>query len=950
MNKLFWLIVLLLYLLILPAENHAQQAAEIAAGVEIRTIQKITLSPDGIIGEKEFAELTGIAAPLKLTPFQIRQSLEKLLKQYPHIYDIIVELTENPDGGYEVTYNFKKKRFIEKIIIKGNHSLTRDEIQKTIQDKPVEISKSVLKDWTSKIVANYKRLGFFNAQAAGKLVKTQKPDYYDVLIEIKEGKRAKIGSMTFSGDKPLSDFAISFLIGSIKGGMYVPSQVEIDMAAVKDYLTGKDYVMAQVGPTEAVYNPDKNEVLINIPVKTGPKLEIVINGNKSVTSRKVTSLLLFERETGFDDYIIRRSTKAVKNYYRSIGFHFAEIDMERLFPSGNRVKIIVRIDEGEKIRIDGVSFEGNLFIKSKTLVEQMETRDGNFLKPMFFDQSVLDNDISSLMVFYNTNGFLDARISYKLKFSKKSGVKVIVIVEEGLETRIGKIIFEGNHLISGDEILKATAERGSISTSKIKQGEAFQESLLMYDVPNIIKYLYSRRGYVYTAVNVETTFREEKKFGGITHAVFADLKYTINQDRVSIIGGVTLKLGEKVKRYVIMREILFAAGDVYDYEKVFLSKQNLYRLGLFKRVSINTTDGENRYIKNIVISVQESKAGFGGIGAGYANRERLKGFFELGYNNLWGTARRLKFRGEWSTLETRHSIDYLEPWFTGQKLDARVAAVLRTKERDAYRLRQGAVSFALEKSFSKYLKSSMGYRFEANDLVDVEPGAILSSEDVGRLNIASINPSLVRDSRDDPFNPTSGSVNSIAFQDAARILGSQVQLVKVSGRSYWYYSPWKGVVIASGSSLGAGKKFGATTEVPLSERFFIGGRSSVRGYKQDRLIIPGKTFIKGSPTGGNIMLQLNTEVRIALPFNTGIVLFVDGGQVWASISDMDMADLKFSVGTGFRYDTIVGPLRLDYGYKLDKEPDYTETDPVTGASFLFRESRSEIHFTLGHAF
>ena len=160
---------------------------------------------------------------------------------------------------------------------------------------------------------------------------------------------------------------------------------------------------------------------------------------------------------------------------------------------------------------------------------------------------------------------------------------------------------------------------------------------------------------------------------------------------------------------------------------------------------------------------------------------------------------------------------------------------------------------------------------------------------------------------------------------------SETDFVKAMFNGSFYKELSKRFVGAVSLRGGIAHSFGTTTELPLVERFFLGGRSTVRGYEQDTL---GPKGSDGTPTGGNAFLAANIELRTYLGKDIGLVAFLDGGNVWVNINDINLS-FKYTSGIGLRYSTPVGPLRVDYGYKLNRE---------TG------ESHGEIHFSIGHAF
>ncbi|HZR46659.1 MAG TPA: BamA/TamA family outer membrane protein, partial [Candidatus Manganitrophaceae bacterium] len=388
---------------------------------------------------------------------------------------------------------------------------------------------------------------------------------------------------------------------------------------------------------------------------------------------------------------------------------------------------------------------------------------------------------------------------------------------------------------------------------------------------------------------------------------------------------------------VLLREITLKMGDPYNPEKILNSQKQLYRTGHFTVVQFEPIPSEaDPTVQDLQLTVVERPSIALEFGFGYADLERLGGFFEVAHRNLFGTGRAIVARAQADHIEKRYTLNYKEPWIFSQHIDARLVAAYLDLKEPAFDQRTVSFTAGVDKSFSDTLKGSFLYQFEVNNLTNVDPAALQTPQDIGRVQIASLNPSIIRDTRDDPFNPRAGSVNSITIRDAAQILGSEAQFVKVTAQSSWYQALSSKWVLAVSARAGIAERFGQTQIIPLSERFFVGGRSTVRGYAQDKLGIRGVTLSNdGQPTGGNTMLVFNEELRIALPKSLGLVLFFDHGNVWQRYQDIAFSDIKSTTGIGFRYNTPVGPFRIDWGYKLNREEG---------------ESPSEVHFTLGHAF
>ncbi|HEY5649112.1 MAG TPA: BamA/TamA family outer membrane protein, partial [Nitrospiria bacterium] len=499
---------------------------------------------------------------------------------------------------------------------------------------------------------------------------------------------------------------------------------------------------------------------------------------------------------------------------------------------------------------------------------------------------------------------------------------------------------EGNRAISTD-VLMAGLE--------LKAGEPFDTVPARRDLDGILS-RYGGMGHLYSEVTTQLTFSDDRT--GII------IRYIVEEGPQVVFGSTLLTGNTFTREDVIMRELLFKPGDPYTEEAIQRSRREIQKLGILGNIRLEPVTpidpGEPETVKDLQLKVQELSKIPLDFGVGYADEDRLRGFAQATHRNLWGSGRSLTLRAQGSARETKYSTTFTEPWALGRKMTGQIQVFNQTLFRDTYELVSYGGKVGVVKNITPTVTTGLEYEFENNRFKDVAADEEFLEEDQ-RANVASLNPFVIWDTRDDPFNPTRGFIQKVTFRDAALILGSQVQFVKTTLQSSWFFPFTRWVVVAFSARGGVADRFGDTKTTPIfgevelvppNERFFAGGRSTVRGYRQDDLGIVGETINDdGESIGGNAMLIFNTELRISLPLGLGLVLFHDRGNIFRKRGTVDLGELKSTVGAGVWFRTPVGPLRLDYGYKLDREE-----NRCPACAEPEEESKSEIHFTLGFAF
>jgi outer membrane protein insertion porin family len=519
-------------------------------------------------------------------------------------------------------------------------------------------------------------------------------------------------------------------------------------------------------------------------------------------------------------------------------------------------------------------------------------------------------------------GYLSATVKNNVVLSSDgSSATVVLDITEGQQTRTGNVTFEGNTIFSEKELMVMV---------DLKPGTPFNERLIDEDRYRILT-LYSTKGYLYARVEAEKS----------PHNGTVDIHYRITEDLPVSIGRIILKGNERTKDHVILREILVKPGDPYNYGAILSSQQRIYRLGYIRVAKFEPVHpGEKDYIKDMLLSVEEGPAGALEFGVGYGNLDRFRASVEGLYRNLWGTARYTSLRYEQSDILQRAIFNYQEPWFLDQDLSAKFSLIwsdqkkLNIDTREVYyQTRKTTAAFGIEKAYRR-LKPSLTYLFENVANYNVKPEAQITPEDSGQVLVSSLSPALILDLRDDVFNPRKGSIYGIILKEALSELGSQADFSKLTVQGSWF-QPVRSSVLAFSVRAGMAWPFRETVEVPIHERFYVGGSTTVRGYLQDA-IGPSVPDANGNliPQGGQGMIVLNLEYRLNPGEGLGFEIFVDAGNVWPGQA-IKLNDLRSSYGGGFRYGTPIGPLRLDYGQKIHRRPG---------------ESPGELHFSIGNTF
>lgn len=865
-------------------------------------IEKIEIEGLYSINKEELMYLLDLKTGDAINPADIRNGIKRaFLKGI--FEDIQVVAADN--GGPLLKIIVREKDFIKSISITGNSYLPDRVIKKHFLLKEDQVMRYDLLDEARKrLKDDLTKRGLPDAIVNVSVNKASKPYGVTLDVQIEEGKPLIISKIaTYTGHEGDA----RELIDTKEGDIYDQFALMDDVEKIRKRYRALGYL-----------NPDASfgfsDGRLELSVKEGRRLSVIFEGNTVFSSKTLMKEMPFFEAGDLRDDLIEEASSRILSLYHMEGYPFAQVATVRSDDSGksgDNIEMHFYIYEGKTVSVGRIEFSSVTF-PEKNLRDIMSLKENRVYNP-----DVLPQDMYLLKEFYNALGYLGASVQKPDVNMAGSVANIRINIKEGIQSVIDAVEIRGLRSVTEDEARKATG---------LKRGAPYNEVDISDARYRIIE-IYLERGFVDVDVDVRREFNEKD----------AKIIFEIKEGPQTFFGKTIITGNSRTKGEVVRRELSHRESAPFNYNILVNERHRLYKLGLFNDVNIEPLDKYDGR-RDVRVNVAEGDAGAVEFGAGYGDYEKYRGFFDVSYRNLFGMNRQASLRIELSSLEKRLIVNYYEPWFLSRPVPFRTQ--LLSEERTeknidtgeiSYRLKRHTLTAGVEKRMSSVFKGELYYEFSIVKTYDVKPDVILSKEDTGTLAISAVRPGIIYDTRDNPFDPKSGILAGLTMEVASGLLFSETDFAKAVFNANFYRELSKTFVLAVSFRGGVAQGFAATRELPLVERFFLGGRSTVRGYAQDTL---GPKGSDGTPTGGNAFLMTNIELRSYLGWGLGLVTFIDGGDVWVKTDDMNLS-FKYTAGLGLRYNTPVGPLRVDYGYKLMREAG---------------ESSGEIHFSIGHAF
>lgn len=682
------------------------------------------------------------------------------------------------------------------------------------------------------------------------------------------------------------------------------------------------YSIGRFEDVRAESEPFEGGVKLIFILKEKPVItRIDLRGNKEIDDEKLKEAMTLKPGSSADIVEITENANKIYSLYEKDGYTLAQVVPVIRRLDAESVFLTYQIKEGEKVKIRKIIIKGNKEVSTGDIKDAMKTSEWwfySYLTSYFtgggrYERAKINADVENIRQLYLDRGYIKAEVSSpRTEISEdKQWMDITIEIKEGEQFRVSSFEFSGNTVFTEAQLRKKLT---------LKPGDILSMKTLREDISAMTD-MYTERGYA--VAHIYPDFEPSEKEGELKVVL------KISEGEIYSIGRINISGNIKTREKVIRRELLLNEADTFNSKLLRRGYQRIQNLNIFETVSIEPSLSPEQKTMDLDITVKERPTGSLSIGGGYSSVDKIIGMVDLTEGNLGGRGQYAKLRGEFSSKSTTYELSFKDPWFLDYPVSFSTSIYKTRREYVNYTKKGTGGSLGFGKRFWDYWSTGASYNFERSTIFGVKENAsaVIKSQEGTRIT-SSISPYIARDTRDNTLDPHSGLSSSLNMTYAG--IGGDNKFFKAVIDSALFYPVSKRTTFSVHLNYGyATGLYGE--ELPLYERFYVGGIYSVRGFDYGEA---GPKDETGAVTGGKRKIVFNAEYTFPLISEAGLkgVIFYDAGTAYDHSSDIR---IRQSAGAGIRWLSPIGPLRLEWGYKLDREKG---------------ESKSKWEFTFGTFF
>ncbi len=628
----------------------------------------------------------------------------------------------------------------------------------------------------------------------------------------------------------------------------------------------------------------------------------------------------------FDKALADRAEQELKRQYINKSLYGADVITTVAPAERNKVNLNFTVVEGEVAKIKEFKIVGAKVFDQSTLKDQLDLSEPNYMswytKSDRYSQAKLNADLENLKSFYLSRGYLEFRVeSTQVAISdNKQDINISINITEGNRFVVSSVDLEGYYLGRDNEFK---------SLVSIKPGQAYNIADVLQTTKAFSDY-FGNFGFAFARIEQRTEINRDKN----------EVKIVLQADpsRRAYVRRINISGNERTKDEIIRRELRQMESSWYDGDRIRLSRDRVDRLGYFTEVSLDTQEvpGTSDQV-DINIKVTEKPTGALQLGAGYSSAEKLFLSFSINQENFFGTGNSLGIQVNTSEYNQIFQISTTDPYFTEDGV-SRTLNVYKKNSRPYliqngdYNLNTSGAGISFGVPFAEIDTVFVGLSFERNVLsyssLSTLPTSYreIQTEFGSSVTSVPLTVGWARDSRDSVLVPNKGRLTRLNSEIG---VGGDTRYYKNSIQYQEYWPLTKKYTLAVNAELGAGGGLNGKA-YPVFKNYFAGGLGSVRGFQQGSLqtknardyyynLNNNDTY----PVGGSKKILLNTEFLAPFPGvgtdkTLRLYTFVDVGNVYLDREEVDLNQLRSSIGLGLSWISPVGPLRFAWASPIKK--------------------------------
>lgn len=809
------------------------------------------------------------------------------------------------------------------------------------------------------LVRFFRQEGYFQVTVDPEVKLDSDRDVANIIFHVDLKHRAKFGSIVIAGVTPQESAKFNHDLQTFwarvhgaairRGKTFHNTTVNRAGTYLQGRLAKRGRLAADVKLSGAEYHADTNRADIHFNITTGPVIDVEIKGAHLFSwTRK--SLLPMYQGIPVDDESIEEGRQALVSYYQSKGYFNAAVDAKSTTGKSSDT-IVYTIKKEKKHKVTDVQLTGNKQLSQSDLKPHLAVEESHFLSHGKFSEKLVRDSVKNLKAVYQSQGFSSVEVVSKV-VNDGGDIAISFHVTEGPRDIVRSLSIEG-----ADTFPQKDFAPGGL---KLAVGKPYSQTLVEADRASIVAH-YLQAGYL------TSSFRQTATVASKSDPHHIDVVYHIYEGpRVYTANIETLGRSHTQQRLINQDVKSLHTGTPMTENGLLTAESSLYNhTGIFDwaevdpKRPITTQTKEDALVKVHEGQRNQITYGFGfevinrggsipsgtvsvpglppvGLPSNFKTSQQTfygpRGSFQYTRNNMRGKGESFSFTAFAGRLDQRGAVYYIDPNFFWSKWRSTTSVSYeKNEENPVYSSQQELASYQVQRTIDHAKANTVFFRysFSKTNLTRIAiPDLVLPQDQNVRLSTFGAN--FTHDTRDNPLDAHKGMLDSVEIDLSDTHLGSSVDFAKLTAQAAYYKSSIHKIVFANSLRIGLAQPY-SNSRVPLSEAFFTGGGNTLRGYPLDGAgpqrsieVCPdgqsGCNQFINVPSGGNELLLINSEARIPLPFkkNLGLVVFYDGGNVFPDVGFHNFTSLySNNVGLGLRYNTPVGPVRIDLGRNLN---------------------------------